>query len=79
MIKEWILRFRTRKSRRQHAKLIEDINRGKALLEMIDNHLQKNYYTRKQRKKFWEEFYKSNQMRKHIYEVIRKAFEEDKK
>jgi len=73
--------YRLRKNKKEKTAsqkmLIEDIKRGKSLLEMIDNNMIKRNLTRKQRKQFWKEFVNSQNVRGHVYSTIEKAFEED--
>ena len=71
--------YRMRKHKKEKAldqkMLIEDIKRGKSLLEMIDNNMVKRGLSRKQRKQFWKEFVSSQNVRGHVYSTIEKAFE----
>jgi len=71
-----IRNWKRKKQLKKKQVLIEDIKRGKALLEMIDNHLIGTGQTRKQRKQFWQEFYKSSTVRGRVYDIIEKAFED---
>lgn len=71
--------YRLRKNKKEKSAsqkmLIEDIKRGKSLLEMIDNDMIRRKLTRKQRKQFWKEFVNTQNVRGHVYSTIEKAFE----
>lgn len=69
----------SKKEKERKQQTLKDIQRGKAVLEMIDNHLINSGQTRKQRKNFWAEFFKSQNVRSHVYSIIEKSLEGDTK
>ncbi len=75
--------FKNKKKTKEEDKrkeiLVEDIKRGKALLEMIDNHLLRSKQTRKQRKQFWKEFVSCQNVRSSMYSIIEKSLEGETK